>query len=135
MTEEEFLGELAEKTTSVTIKEFTDDGIRISYNLQGKLRGQYDADHMETVDAMFKQDGSYVFESRGLDATSDGDLVIIRAKGTGKQVSPTAVQAEGEATFMTQSKKLEWLNSVKGRFEGTYNTVTGEFNAKVFSQK
>ena len=135
MENEEFLGELSEKTTSVTIREFTPDGVRLSYNNQGTVKGQYEAAHMETVDAMFKQDGSYVFESRGLDATSDGDLVIIRAKGTGKQVSPTAVQAEGEATFMTQSKKLEWLNSVKGRFEGTYNTVTGEFNAKVFSQK
>src|SRR5437773_387572 len=51
MTEEEFLGELAEKTTSVTLREFTPDGVRISYNLQGKIRGQYDADHMETVEA------------------------------------------------------------------------------------
>jgi len=56
MTEEEFLGELAEKTTSVTLREFTPDGVRISYNLQGKIRGQYDADHMETVEAIFKQD-------------------------------------------------------------------------------
>jgi len=135
MAEEEFLGELAEKTTSVTIKEFTPEGVRISYNLQGTIRGQYDADHMETVDAMFKPDGSYEFESRGLDATNDGDLILIQAKGTGKQVSPTSVHAEGEATYMTQSKNLAWLNTAKGRFEGTYNTATGEFSAKVFAQK
>ncbi len=135
MTEEEFLGELAEKTTSVTIREITPDGVRISYNLQGKLRGQYEADHMETVDALFKTDGTYEFESRGLDATTEGELIIIQGKGTGRQVSPTSVQAEGEATFMTQSKNLGWLNSAKARFEGTYTTTTGEFIAKVFARK
>ena len=135
MPEEEFVGELAEKTTSVTIREFTPEGVRISYNLQGQMRGQYDAAHMETVDAMFKPDGTYEFEARGLDQTDAGDMVLIRAKGTGKQVSPTAIQAEGEATFQTMSKTLEWLNSAKGRFEGTYNTSTGEFIAKVFAQK
>src|SRR3989440_12258899 len=102
MTEEEFLGELAEKTTSVTLREFTPDGVRISYNLQGKVRGQYDADHMETVEAIFKQDGTYEFEALGIDQTTEGDMILIRGKGTGKQVSPTSVLAEGEATYMTQ---------------------------------
>ena len=135
MTEEEFLGELAEKTTSVTLREFTPDGVRISYNLQGKIRGQYDADHMETVEAIFKQDGTYEFESLGMDQTVDGDMLLIKSKGTGRQLSPTSVQAEGVATFMTQSKSLGWLNSAKARFEGTYTTTTGEFIAKVFAQK
>jgi hypothetical protein len=135
MTEEEFLGELAEKTTSVTIREFTPDGVRISYNLQGKVRGQYDADHMETVEALFKPDGTYEFEALGIDSTTEGEGIMIRSKGTGKQLSPTSVHAEGESTFMTQAKNLEWLNSAKGRFEGTYTTTTGEFVAKVFAQK
>ena len=135
MPEEEFVGELAEKTTSVTIGEFTPEGVRISYNLQGRMIGQYEADHMETVDAMFKPDGTYEFEARGIDQTNDGEMVLIRAKGRGKQVSPTSVHAEGEATYQTQSKKLGWLNSAKGRFEGTYNATTGEFIAKVFAQK
>ena len=69
MPEEEFLGELSEKTTSVTIKEFTPDGVLISYNLQGTQKGQYDATHMETVDALFKPDGTYEFEARGIDQT------------------------------------------------------------------
>jgi hypothetical protein len=90
---------------------------------------------METVDALFKTDGTYEFESRGLDATTEGELIIIQGKGTGRQVSPTSVQAEGEATFMTQSKNLGWLNSAKARFEGTYTTTTGEFIAKVFARK
>ena len=135
MTEEEFLGELAEKTTSVTIREFTPDGVRISYNLQGKTRGQYEADHMETVEAIFKPDGTYEFEALGIDQTTEGEAILVRSKGTAKQVSPTSVQVEGEGTFMTQSKNLAWLNSAKGRFEGTYTTTTGEFIAKVFAHK
>ncbi len=135
MPEEEFLGELAEKTTSVSIKEFTPEGVRISYNLQGRVKGQYEADHMETVDAMFKPDGTYEFEARGIDQTADGDMVLIRGKGTGKTVSPTSVHAEGEATYQTLSKNLEWLNTSKSRFEGTYNVPTGEFIAKIFVQK
>jgi hypothetical protein len=135
MPEEEFLGELSEKTTSVTIKEFTPDGVLISYNLQGTVKGQYDAAHMETVDALFKPDGTYEFEARGLDAVDDGDMVIIKVKGTGRQVSPTSVHAEGEAVWQTTSKRLEWLNSSTGRFEGTYDVPTGEFHAKVFAKK
>ncbi len=135
MPEEEFLGELAERTTSVTIKEFTPEGVLISYNLQGQVKGQYEAAHMETVDAMFKPDGTYEFEARGIDQTNDGDMVLTRAKGIGKTVSPTSVHAEGEATYQTLSKKLEWLNSAKGRFEGTYDLSTGEFVAKIFAQK
>src|SRR5881296_2270071 len=135
MPEEEFLGELSEKTTSVTIKEFTPDGVLISYNLQGTQKGQYDATHMETVDALFKPDGTYDFEARGIDQTDEGDMLIIKAKGTGRTISPTSVHAQGEAVYQTLSEKLKWLNTAKGRFEGTYNTSTGEFIAKVFALK
>ena len=135
MTEEEFFGELAEKTTSVTIREFTPDGVRMSYNLQGTMKGQYDAAHMETVDATFKSDGTYEFVARGIDQTTDGEMILVMGKGTGRQVSPTSVQAEGEATYMTQSKKFDWLNSAKGRFEGTFNAASGEFVAKIFAQR
>src|SRR5690348_4836018 len=53
MPEQEFLGELSEKTTSVTIREFRPDGVLISYNLQGTVKGEYDASHIESVDALF----------------------------------------------------------------------------------
>src|SRR5205807_9244872 len=72
-------------TTLFRSREFTPDGVRISYNLQGKIRGQYDADHMETVEAIFKQDGTYEFESLGMDQTVDGDMLLIKSKGTGRQ--------------------------------------------------
>src|SRR5256712_12197180 len=132
MPEEEFLGELSEKTTSVTIKEFTPDGVLISYNLQGTQKGQYDATHMETVDALFKPDGTYEFEARGIDQTDDGDMLIIKAKGTGRTISPTSVHAEGEAVYQTPSEKLKWLNTAQGPSERTYYTSHGQINAQVF---
>lgn len=135
MPEEEFLGELIEKTTSVTIKEFTPDGVLVSYNLQGRVKGQYDAAHMETVDALFKPDGTTDFEARALDQLDDGDVVMVRAKGTARQVSPTSIHAVGTATYQTASTKLAWLNSTQGRFEGTYDIPSGEFTAKAFAQK
>jgi hypothetical protein len=135
MADEEFLAELAEKTTSVTIKEFTPEGVRLSYNMQGTVRGQYDAAHNETVDVLLKPDGTSDFEVRGIDQTAEGDVVLITARGTGRQVSPTSGLAEGELTFQTASAKLAWLNSAKGRFEGTFNTLTGEFIAKAFARK
>src|SRR5438046_10174368 len=46
MTEEELLGELAEKTTSLLLRGFTPDGVRTSYQIQGKHSVQYDADHV-----------------------------------------------------------------------------------------
>src|SRR5256884_9818239 len=106
MPEEEFLGELSEKTTSVTIKEFTPDGVLISYNLQGTQKGQYDATHMETVDALFKPDGTYDFEARGIDQTDEGDMLIIKAKGTGRTISPTSVHAQGEAVYQPHPEQL-----------------------------
>src|SRR5437899_10424234 len=133
MPEEEFLGELSEKTTSVTIKEFTPDGVLISYNLQGTQKGQYDATHMETVDALFKPDGTYEFEARGIDQTDDGDMLSIKAKGNGRTISPTAAHAEGEAVYQTLAEKLKRLNPAKGRYEVTYNTSTREFSAKAFA--
>jgi YD repeat-containing protein len=135
MPEEEFLGELAEKTTSVTIREFTPDGVRMTYNLQGTLKGQFDATTLETVDALLRPDGVYEFEVLGIDQSVAGDVLLVRGKGTGKMISPTSVHAEGEVTYQTMSKTLEWLNSAKGRFEGTYNQPTGEFVAKVFAQR
>lgn len=135
MPEEEFLGELAEKTTSVTIREFTPEGVRLSYNLQGTVKGQFDAAHLETVDALLKPDGTYEWEARGVDQTNTGDILLVRAQGIGKMISPTSIQAEGSVTYQTMSKALEWLNSAKGRVEGTYDQTTGEFIAKVFAQR
>ncbi len=132
---EEFLYEVRERATSVTVEEFTPAGIRLAYNLQGQVTGQYEAARMESANALFRADGSGDLEIRIMDRTPEGELILIPGKGTVKQTSPTVIHLEGANTFRTASKKFAWLNVAKGRFEGTFNMATGEAVVKCFAQR
>ena len=131
---EELLGEVKEKTTTITVRDFTPAGARVEYNQQGEVKGRYNAMHIETVTVLFKPDGTAEYESRGIDSTSDGDTILLTAKGKGKGETPTEISFEGETTFQTASKKLAWLNNVKARHKGTGNSVTGEASYSVYSK-
>lgn len=131
---EEFLGDLKEKTTTITIKDFTPAGVRAEYNQQGEARGRINSRHIETVSALFKPDGTVEYEGRGVDTTSDGETFLVTSKGKGKQESPTLIRFEGESSYQTGSKKLAWLNTTKGRHEGTYDTVTGEASIRLYTK-
>ena len=122
----ELLGEVKEKTTTITVKDFSPLGARVEYNQLGEVKGIYNATHIETVNVLFKPDGSAEYEGRGIDTTSDGDTILLTAKGKGKGETPTKISFEGETTFQTSSKKLAWLNNVKAQHRGTANPVTGE---------
>ncbi len=132
---EELLYESRQKTTTATVREFAPDGVRVSYNMQGEVKGQYNAARMETIDAVLRPDGTSDFEARIVDVTTKGEAVLISVKGTGKQVSPTALQVQGTESFLTKSQEYAWLNSAKGRFEGTLNPLTGEAVVKGFATK
>ncbi len=131
---EELLGEVKEKTTTITVKDFTPAGVRAEYNQQGEVKGRYNATHIETVTVLFKPDGTAEYESRGIDSTIDGDTILLTAKGKGKGETPTKISFEGETTFQTASKKLAWLNNVKARHQGTANPVTGEASYKLYGR-
>ena len=131
---EELLGEVKEKTTTITVKDFTPAGVRVEYNQQGEVKGRYNAMHVETVTVLFKPDGMVEYEARGIDTTNDGDTILSTARGKGKSETPTKVSFEGETTFQTVSKKLAWLNSVKARHKGTGNSVTGEASYKLYGK-
>jgi len=73
-------------------------------------------------------------KARGIDTTSDGDTILITARGKGRVETPTSSTLEGEHTFQTASKKLAWLNKVKGRHEGTYNPATGEVSIRLYGK-
>lgn len=132
---EELLGESRSKTTSVTVKEFTPQGVRVSFNNQGQTKGRYDSADMATVDALVKPDGTSEFEARIVDVTLEGEVILFQGKGTLKPVSPTVNRAEATGVYQTASKKLAWLNSVKARFEGTSSLPTGETVTKTFVQR
>ncbi len=132
---EELLFEARERTTTATVKEFTPMGVRIAYNFQGQVKGKYDATRIETVEALLRPDGSGEFEGRIVDLTSDGETVMIPLKGSSKLVNSTTMQVQGTESFLTGSRRLNWLNSTQGRFEGTFNPESGEVVIKAFARK
>src|SRR2546425_13085114 len=93
---EELLGEVNEKTTTITVKDFTPAGVRAEYNQQGEVKGRYNAMHIETVTVLFKPDGTAEYEGRGIDSTSD--TILTTAKGKGKGETPTTMSFEAETT-------------------------------------
>lgn len=132
---EELLYEVREKATSVTIKEFSSEGARVTFNFQGEVKGRYSGNRMETADALLKPDGTGEFEVRALDQTAQGDLIMVAAKGKTTQTGPTTIRIEAAGGFRTSSKPLAWLNTTKARAEGTFNPVTGEVTVKAYAVK
>ncbi|HVH14713.1 MAG TPA: hypothetical protein VNA15_03220 [Candidatus Angelobacter sp.] len=131
--EEELIAEVKEKATTITIKDFTPAGVRAEYNVQGETRGRYNARHIETVNVLFKPDGIVEYESKGIDTTPDGEIVLITSKGKGTMGLTGSF--EGESTFQTPSKKLAWLNNIKGLHRGTMNLMTDEASYKLYKKK
>ena len=131
----ELLYELKGKTTTVTVRDFTPSGARIDYNIQGEVKGKYNANHMATVNILAKPDGTFESESKGIQPTRDGDMIFITTRGRGRSSGPNTVTGEGEVNFQTPSQKLAWLNSTKGQFETTADLATGETKGRVYAKK
>ncbi len=131
----ELLFELKAKTTTITIKDFTPAGVRTEYNLQGEVKGKFEAMHIETVTVLGKPDGTFEFEVKAINATNEGDTVLVTTRGKGWQENPTTARFQTEDSYQTTSAKLAWLNSTKSQSEGTYNFPTGELEAKIYMKK
>ena len=76
-TKEELLLELRGKNTTRTIKEFSPAGIRLENNLEGEVKGIYNATYYATIDALVKPDGTIDYETRQIHTTDDGDTVLV----------------------------------------------------------
>ena len=129
------LAEIKEKTSTVTIKEFSQDGAMIEYNSTGEVKGKYHANHVETADVKMKMDGTNEWESRAMETTKEGDVVMVTGKGTGQQNN-----FKGELTYMTNSPmtnspRLNWLNNTKGWVEGMTDMKTNEATIKIYQEK
>src|SRR5512138_3738404 len=96
--------EIKDKTVVTIIKEIMKDGIKMQYNAVGEVTGKYIAAHIETVDIIQRMDGTNEWESRAIDSTKEGDMVVISGKGAGKMMG-----FQGEYKYMTNSPKLAWL--------------------------
>ena len=118
-----------------TIKETSLMGVRLEANDEGQFSGKYNAAHVETVTIFLKTDGTSDWETKGIETTNEGDVVVVNGRGKGKATSPTDVSYDGEVVFMTQSPKLSWLNTTKGWVEGAANNLTGEYHGRVYALK
>jgi hypothetical protein len=132
---EELLLELRGKNTTRTVKDFSPSGIRLEDNLEGESKGVYNATFYGTITLLAKPDRTIDYEVRQIDTTSDGDTVLVYYKGKSFIESPTHNRFEGETTFQTASKKLAWLNGIKGRVEGGYDPVKGENTFRIYGKR
>ncbi len=129
-----FLNEAHLKVTTQTIKEITPFGIRGETNYAGEVRGpSFYGRNASTVSLFLRTDGTFDWESKSLDTTKEGDIIVGMFYGTGKMTGPNTNKVEGEVIYMTQSQKLSWLNNKKCRVEGTGDSVTGEAHVKIFA--
>jgi len=124
------LAEIKERTNAVVIKEFSPDGATIQYNSSGEVKGKYHANHVETTDVKMKMDGKNEWETRALEMTKEGDVIMLTGKGTGQQNN-----FMGEFTYMTNSPRLSWLNNTKATVEGTTDMKNNEATIKIFPEK
>ncbi len=130
MEKKDMLAEIKEKTNAIVIKEFSQDGAMIQYNSSGEVKGKYHANHVETTDVKMKMDGKNEWETRAMETTKEGDVIMLTGKGTGQQNN-----FMGEVTYMTNSAKLSWLNNTKATVEGTTDMKNNEATIKIYPEK
>jgi len=122
--------EIKDKTSVTIIKEFRPDCAKIQFNSVGEVRGKYTGSHTETVDILQKMDGTNEWESRAIDVTPNGEIIMVSGRGMGKMQT-----FQGEYTFMTNSQNLSWLNTTKTWVEGTVDPNSMGATIKVYAMK
>ena len=134
-TKGELICELKGKTITTSVRDISPSGVKLELNDVGQVSGRYDASHVETTTVWINTDGTQRWEGKSIETTKDGDFIAVLGGGTAKNTGPTSVSWNGELNFMTQSKKLAWLNNTKAWVEGTADTAKGEFHGKVYAKK
>ena len=133
--EKELLFEGKENTSSINIREFSQQGGRLDVTLAGKINGKVTGLILTTHNALMKPDGTVEADIRSI-IFSNGEPVFVWGKATGKGVDPTPiVRIEENLTFQTPSQRLAYLNTTKGWAECFDNFGTGEYKFKVYAVK
>jgi hypothetical protein len=128
----ELIGEIRAKVVSTTIKELTPLGAKLQYNGEGGLTGaKINSRHLETADIFQKTDGTFEWETKAIESTMEGDMVVASVRGSGKFTGPTTLSGEGAGLFMTQSPRLAWLNGQNVKVEVTGNLASGDYQVKI----
>ena len=131
----ELLLEVHDKSTTTTVKDISQSGIRLEQNSVSQVKGKLNAQGMSTVGFTLKTDGSNEWEMKGVMSTKEGDFLAVWGGGTGKATGPTTAEWTGEVHFMSASPKLTWLNNVTGWVEGSGDNAKGEAWGKIYEMK
>jgi hypothetical protein len=133
--EKELIFEGKEKTSSVTLREFSPKGARLDINVVGEVSGKVKGLIMTTHNALMKPDGTGEADVKSI-IFSNGEPIFVWGKATSKMIDPTPIEKiEEDLTFQTPSQRLAYLNTTKGLSEATYNLGTGEYSFKVYAVK
>jgi hypothetical protein len=134
-TKGELILEVHDKSTTTTVRDISQSGIKLEQNSVSQVKGKLNAQGMTTVSITQKTDGSNEWEMKGVMSSKEGDFLAVWGNGTGKQTGPTSGSWTGEVHFMSQSPKLSWLNNVTGWVEGSGDNAKGESWGKIYEQK
>jgi hypothetical protein len=89
---------------------------------------------MSTTTVVNKVDGTSTWESKGVQNTHEGEMLVMWGSGSSKPTGPTTQMWEGEMHVMTKSTKLAWMNNAKFWIEGSGDMSKGESHAKLYQQ-
>ena len=118
----EKLFEDTNKTTANTIKSVGPEGVTIEVSWMGDVKG---VGRLSGVTGKSMASGTYTQgpngiaagHSQGILTTAQGDMVVWKINGTGRN-DPSGGNFIGMLTFMTTSQRLAWLNGVIAVYEG-----------------
>ncbi len=116
----------------MTIRDITPDGIKLELNFEGQTKGKVEGRYYGTSSLVQKIDKTIDLDTKIIETTHDGEMLVYYGKGHGKITSPDWNDWQAEVEFMTMSPKYAWLNGKKALVEGLTNIGKGEINAKIY---
>ena len=122
------------RNVSTAVKEINSGSVKLEMNNVAEVSGPYTARHIETTILEQKADGTSEWESKAVENTPQGDVVVIEGKGKGQATGGGNASWTGELHYMTKSPGLKWLDDTKARVEGSANFQTGEYTGKIYKK-
>ncbi len=120
------------KRMSMSIRDMNPDSITIELNFEGQSKGKYEGRYYGTTNLVQKMDKTFEADTKIIETTRDGDIIVYSGKGHGKMINPDWTNWQVEVQFMTTSPKFSWLNGKKALSEGSTNIAKGEIQSKIY---
>jgi hypothetical protein len=133
MEKREPIAEIKEKIDATIVKEFNQNGAMLQYNSSGDVKGRYHGIHMETSDVTFKTDGTMDWQVRAIEATKEGDNIMITGNGTGMmEADGHKGTLKGQIVYMSNSSRLPWINNLHADVDGEFDLKDKDISLKIY---